>query len=195
MAAGPLELRATSGVAQIGALLQNSASFPVNPACAATSCSNTQADADADDAPAGSAQPTSSPAGAPAGSAGNITESGVTAYSTQDDSSANQQFNATGAITVDNHVPATSASDDPSAATLGLLAESGRSAGCSPSSLGYQCSQQVADGVTIHYSCGGAGQPGNSCTQNAGLDTTLGSDTSMAHFAIESRQPVRTQRQ
>lgn len=125
----------------------------------------------------------------PATSHGRALKSGSTVESVQE-AVLQQQYNSTGALTVDYYTPATS-TDDPAASTVGLLAESAQvSAACPVSSLGYQCSTKVADGVTLHYSYG-AGQPGNSCTQNAGLDTSLGSGTTLMHFAIESTQPVR----
>jgi len=130
---------------------------------------------------------------------------GASAPQPVDDGS--QQFNATGSLSVDFHTPVDASlmatsdgaapmpTDDPAAQTLGLLAESAVQTDippCPASSLGYQCSQDVGSGVTIHYTGPGtAGQPGNSCTQGAGLDTsTLGASTAMMHFAIESTKAV-----
>ena len=184
-------------MSSVGALRQNSASFPVSAACAASSCAGAAPTPSAAKPPA-PASSTTNAATAPQASRTSTTPATTPApaEAADDDGGAAQNFNASGTLTIDQHTPNASStyplpSDDPGAQSLGLLAESGSMPSCPASSLGYQCSQKVADGVTIHYSYGGAGQPGNSCTQGAGLDATVGNNTAMMHLAIESTQPVR----
>lgn len=204
-------LSVTSGLTAIGALRQASASYSVNAACAASSCPaasipsssiNTQLVSDVVATQVSSssrttATTTSSSSSTPkCGSDGSECEDSdqpeAAAVSADPDS---QKYNASGSLTVDYYTP-TPYSDDPTDQTVGLLAESAPApallvVACPASSLGYQCSQQVAEGVRIHYSSVGAGQPGNSCTQGTGLDTTLGNETSLLHLAIESTLSVR----
>jgi hypothetical protein len=63
--------------------------------------------------------------------------------------------------------------------------------GCSSASkLGYQCSKELAKGVTLHYSLGGE-QPSNVCTEKSGYERPGGaSKGSMMHFALESDEQV-----
>jgi hypothetical protein len=187
---GTLELRVTAGTAAIGPLRQNTASFPVNPACAASSCPRSASDAGS----------SSTPAATPATSSAVTATQGGSAQSSQQESSATPTSAAQGSASSSSSSPQNKAisgsipasTDDLASSTVGMLAESGAAQyACPSSSLGYQCSKKVADGVTIHYSYGGKGQPGNSCTQGATVDSTMGNDTSMMHFAIESSQAVR----
>lgn len=61
-----------------------------------------------------------------------------------------------------------------------------------PSKLGYQCSKDVAKGVTVHYSLGGP-QPDNSCTRKSSYDNNLaGPPGAVLHFAIDSDLKVST---
>lgn len=67
----------------------------------------------------------------------------------------------------------------------GLNPHTGRM--CTPSSLGYQCSSEVAKGVTLHYSYGGQ-QPINVCTNKTSLDRAARNSSTLLHFLIETEQ-------
>jgi hypothetical protein len=60
---------------------------------------------------------------------------------------------------------------------------------CTPSSLGYQCSVNVATGVTVHYSYGGP-VPMNACTNKTTVERVARNASSLMHYAIETEQEV-----
>lgn len=70
----------------------------------------------------------------------------------------------------------------------GGLSRNGRM--CAPSNLEYQCSADVAKGVTVHYSYGGQ-PPVNACTNRTTLERAARNSSSLMHFAIETEQQVR----
>jgi hypothetical protein len=203
--AGSAEVRVASGLSPRTSLKVAVATLPISPACAASTCrpssddvleSSTRATARGSSQAAlesgatGSGSDTAAPAPAPATASDTSTSAGITL---SDNPAAGSSWATYVGGSYSTYTPSNTSlilpavpDDDPTVQTVQLLVGSA----CPPSSLGYVCSQQVADSVKLHYSYRTA-QPGNSCTQGAGFDVALGEETDVMHFAIESTLQVQ----
>jgi hypothetical protein len=190
--AGSVELKVTSGVSSSGKLLKSQLGFPV---LRLSQCPNNKCIA-------GSAPTAAAAAADPAASA-----DAAAAAAPEADAKVltplidNQQSSL---VLIANASKPAAAAAAPRT-TAGGVIQTGApvvpaslvqvGSGCSSESkLGYQCSKELAKGVTLHYSLGGE-QPSNVCTQKSGYERPGGaSKGSMMHFALESDEQVGEQR-
>jgi hypothetical protein len=180
--AGSVELKVTSGFSSSGKLLKSQLGFPV---LRLSQCPNNKC-------VAGSAPP-------PAAAAAAAPEADAKVLTPLID---NQQSSLV--MIANASKPAAAAAAAAPLTTAGGVIQTGApvvpaslvqvGSGCSSESkLGYQCSKELAKGVTLHYSLGGE-QPSNVCTQKSGYERPGGaSKGSMMHFALESDEQVRQQ--